>query len=258
MSLVSDRARVLRTYPLGETSLIVQIHAREHGLLRAVAKGARDSKSRFRGLLEPGTALDLVIYLKEKQGLHLIKEISLAGRMPPVSARLESLALRLAGLELVGQTAQDGEALEGLFDLLEDYLSIFEEVGEDGFMPFFSLESSLLELHGILPSLEDCALSGRSLSGKAIKFLPGEGAFVLASEEAEGMDLAQPDLDCLVSLFQNDPSGLRGRSMEPGLRRRMGRILHLTLSRHLPGYRLPRSLEMLRPVGAKKGRESKS
>ena len=31
----------------------------------------------------------------------------------------------------------------------------------------------------------------------------------------------------------------------PAARARVGRLLHLALSRHLPGYRLPRSLAML-------------
>jgi len=258
MSLVKDRGRVLRTYALGETSLIVQLLAREQGLLRGVAKGARDPRSRFRGLLEPGTPLELVLYLKGRDALHLIKEVAPAGRLPRASRRLESLALRLAGLELVGRSSPAGEALEGLYDLLEDFLSVFEDEKEEGFMPFFAFEASLLALHGSLPSLEESALSGRSLSGRDLQFLPGEGAFALASEGSEGMDLARADRDCLVSLFQNEPSGLAGRTMDLRLRRRMGRILHLCLSRHLPGYRLPRSLEMLRASGGKSGRESES
>ncbi len=257
MNLVRDRARVLRTYALGETSLIVQMLCAEEGLRRAVAKGARDPKSKFRGLLEPGTPLEVVLYLKGKEGLHLIKEISLSGGIPPTSARLESLALRLAGLELAGAGSNNDEPVDGLFELLEDYLSIFEDKDEDGFMPFFAYEASILQLHGSLPSLEDCALSGKSLTNQDIKFLPGEGAFALAELDNEGMDLARVDRDCLVSLFQNAPSALRGQQMDAELRRRMGRILHLILSRHLPGYRLPRSLEMLRPAGSKAGQEPK-
>lgn len=255
MSLASDHARVLRTYPLGETSLIVLLLGREQGLLRSVAKGARDPKSRFRALLEPGTPLDIVLYLKGRDGLHLLKEASLAGSLPGHSGRLETLALRLAGLELMASTAPPQGPLDGLFDLLDDYLSVFEDPDEEGFLPFFSLETSLLELHGSLPSLDECAISGRDLRVGSIKFLPGEGAFADASVDEEGMDLAPADWDCLVSLFQNLPSELRERHLEPALRKRMGKVLHLTLSRHLPGYRLPRSLEMLRPAGGKAGRE---
>jgi len=256
MSLVRDRCRVLRTYALGETSLIVVMLGREQGLLRCVAKGARDPVSRFRGLMEPGTPLESQIYLKDRDGLHLLKESSLAGRLPRVSPRLESLALRLAGLELAAAAAPSGAAQDGLFDLLEDFLSVFEDDGEEGFLPFFAFEASRLALNGSLPSLDESALSAAALSGGTLRFLPGEGAFALSSEGVEGMDLAPADRDCLVSLFQHDPSALRGRNMEPGLRKRMGKILHLTLSRHLPGYRLPRSLEMLRPAGEKDGRES--
>ena len=248
MSLLRCEARVLRTYPLGETSLIVVLFTRERGLLRAVAKGARTSKSRFRGLLEPGWPLTAQVYLKRSGGLHLLGETGLRGRLPRPSRRLESLALRLAALELVMHSSEEDEPQEKLFALLEDYLAVFDEGEEEGFLPLFAFETSLLSLHGLRPGLDACCVCGAPLDLSALRFIPSEGLFACRSHESEGIDLASDEGDWLKSIFLSRPSELKGRLLPDAARRRIGRVLHHALSRHLPGYRLPRSLAMLRPA----------
>ena len=47
MAIVQTDALVIRSYRLGETSLIVHLFTGEFGLVRCVAKGARGPKSRF-------------------------------------------------------------------------------------------------------------------------------------------------------------------------------------------------------------------
>lgn len=44
---------VLRTTPYSESSLIVDMFTRNHGRINLLAKGARQKKSRFRGLIRP-------------------------------------------------------------------------------------------------------------------------------------------------------------------------------------------------------------
>jgi DNA repair protein RecO len=239
------RVRVLRHYPLGETSLIVVMFSEEQGLLRAVAKGARGQKSPFRGLLEPGTALDVLVHIKARGGLHLLREARGRRTLPRPARRLETLSLRLAALELVMSTTQEGEALAGLFPLLEEYLELFVEVADPGWAPLFAFEAGLLALHGLEPSLEQCGLCERPLAGTALRFLPGEGLFACPDHENEGLDLAPEERDWLLSIFLARPAALAGREMPASARSRIGRVLHLALGRHLPGYKLPRSLAML-------------
>lgn len=247
MTLIRETARVLRTHALGETSLIVVLFGRQQGLLRVVAKGARDPKSRLRGLLEPGTPLSLLVYLKPRGGLHLLKEAGLAGTLPRASADLESLALRMAALELTQRALQDEGPDPALYELLDGYLDLFDGKARPGFAAFFSFEAGLLDAQGLLPSLEECAQTGTPLKPGQVRFLPTEGAFVGPAAEGEGIDLAPGDWDCLVSLFQSGPAAHSGELMDPQRRRRIGRMMHRILSHHLPGYRLPKSLDLLRP-----------
>lgn len=51
--ITEQEAFVLHRYPHGETSFIVELFAREHGRVGAMAKGARRSGSDYRALLSP-------------------------------------------------------------------------------------------------------------------------------------------------------------------------------------------------------------
>lgn len=247
MALLRTHARVLRTYALGETSLIAVLLTAEAGLLRAVAKGARESRSRLRGLLQAGAALELQLYLKPRGGLHLLREASALGALPRPAATLEPLCLRLAALELVMCTTEEGEPLDGLYPLLDEYLELFAGEKEPGWAPFLAFEVGLLALHGVSggADLDRCGLCGRPLDSGALRFLPEEGVFACDRHADEGLPLAPEEKDWLLSIFLARPAALAGHLPPAAVRARVGHLLHLALSRHLPGYRTPRSLAML-------------
>ena len=62
MSSYRDVAVVLRTHQLGEADRIITLLTREHGKVRAVAKGVRRTGSRFGARLEPFMCVDLQLY----------------------------------------------------------------------------------------------------------------------------------------------------------------------------------------------------
>ena len=73
MPLYQDEGVVLRTVKLGEADRIVTLLTRDHGKIRAVAKGVRRTKSRFGGRLEPFMRVSLLIaegHLHRFQGVY--------------------------------------------------------------------------------------------------------------------------------------------------------------------------------------------
>jgi len=62
VSLYRDEAVVLRTHKLGEADRIVTLLTREHGVVRAVAKGVRRTSSRFGARLEPFMHVDVQLH----------------------------------------------------------------------------------------------------------------------------------------------------------------------------------------------------
>ena len=62
MPVYRDVAVVLRTQKLGEADRIITLFTKEHGRIKAVAKGVRKTKSKFGARLEPATHVDLQLY----------------------------------------------------------------------------------------------------------------------------------------------------------------------------------------------------
>ena len=62
MRLYRERAVVVRQHKLGEADRIVTLLTREHGLVRAVAKGVRRTRSKFGARLEPFAHIDVQLY----------------------------------------------------------------------------------------------------------------------------------------------------------------------------------------------------
>ncbi len=100
MPLYRDEAIVLRTQKLGEADRIVTLLTREHGKVRAVAKGVRRTRSRFGARLEPFMVVDVQLY--EGRSLDTVTQAetiapygdAIARRLrratPPATAMLET------------------------------------------------------------------------------------------------------------------------------------------------------------------------
>jgi DNA repair protein RecO (recombination protein O) len=107
MRLYRDRAVVLRQHKLGEADRIVTLLTRDHGLVRAVAKGVRRTRSKFGAKLEPFSHID--VQLHPGRNLDIVTQVvcldafaigivSDYGRYTSACAVLET-AERLAGEE---------------------------------------------------------------------------------------------------------------------------------------------------------------
>ena len=81
--LYRDEAIVLRTHKLGEADRIITLLTRQHGRVRAVAKGVRKTTSRWGSRLEPFTHVDL--QLAEGRNLDVVTQ---AETIAPFADRL--------------------------------------------------------------------------------------------------------------------------------------------------------------------------
>ena len=85
MTLYRDEGVVLRTQKLGEADRIVTVLTREHGRVRAVAKGVRRTKSKFGARLEPFSHVDLQCHVG--RSLDVVTQVeSLAAFGAPIAA----------------------------------------------------------------------------------------------------------------------------------------------------------------------------
>ncbi|MEY5023797.1 MAG: repair protein RecO [Actinomycetota bacterium] len=68
-----DEGIILRTHKLGEVDRILTILTKDHGQIRAVAKGVRKTSSRFGARLEPFMVADLQLY--EGKNLDTVSQV---------------------------------------------------------------------------------------------------------------------------------------------------------------------------------------
>src|ERR1043166_3222855 len=101
MPLVRSEGIVLKTYPLGDTSRIVVVYSRDHGMVRLAAKGARKTPSRFGFALEPLSRATFVFYHKPDRDLHLVSQADTLVATAAGWTELERLAHAEAAIELV-------------------------------------------------------------------------------------------------------------------------------------------------------------
>ena len=196
MPLYRDEAVVLRTHKLAEADRIVTLLTREHGRVRAVAKGVRRTTSRFGSRLEPFTHVDLM--LAEGRNLDTVTQAetlsSFSGtlgndyeRYPAGTVMLET-AERLASEEKQPSVQQ--------FLLLVGGLRAMA-AGER--RPAQVLDSYLLRalsVAGYAPSFEHCAHCG--LEGPHRWFNPSMGGVLCPTCRMPGSASPAPETVTLL------------------------------------------------------------
>ncbi len=208
MPLYRDEAIVLRTHKLGEADRIITLLTRNHGRVRAVAKGVRRTTSRFGSRLEPFTHVDL--QLAEGRSLDTVTQ---AETLDPFSAGLgEDYERYTAGtvmLETAGMLVQEEKepALQQFLLLVGGLRAMV--AGER--RPSQVLDSYLLRslaVAGYAPSFEHCARCG--LDGPHRWFNPAMGGVLCATCRVPGSANPAPEtLILLGALLAGDWDAVR-------------------------------------------------
>ena len=254
MALVRLEAVVLKLHALGDTSRIVVFYSRERGLVRAVAKGARQPKSRFAGALEPLTRVSLVVYFKEGRELQLLSAADPIESYAAGGADLERLAHAQAAVEFVDRLVW-GEEEEGAF-----YDLLTASLGQIARCPAAALPAVTIAfqvqaagLLGYRPALDVCAGCGGD-PGASRHFAPARGGRVCArcaAQEAMGITLSA---EALADLRRLAVADLGGPPPPPAARAgELLKLMEVYLQTHFQRFSGFRSLELLRGLVAARG-----
>ncbi len=121
----STQGLVLRSVKYRETSLVVTIFTRLHGVQAYLVQGVRTASAKGRssraGLLQPATLLDLSVYHKPGQGLHRIREYSPAYFYTTLQEEVVKNSVALYSVELLLRLLPGDAAQPELFDAAFDY-----------------------------------------------------------------------------------------------------------------------------------------
>ena len=165
MALMRDRCICLRKVEYSETSQILALFSREHGLLRLIAKGAhrrtKAGASKFDGGVDLLDVGDAVFSHSPERDLCPLTEWHLSEGHLGLRRNLRAVYLGLYAAELVSMLIEEHDAHPELFDQLEQTLrQLATPRLEEAFLAF---ELDLLREVGYLPEFSACTLCGRGV-----------------------------------------------------------------------------------------------
>jgi DNA repair protein RecO (recombination protein O) len=237
-----DDALVLGSVDYGEADRLVTLFARGAGKLTAFAAGARKSRRRFAGALEPCTWLKA--QLVERRGSTLrLDGVDVVRTFSGLRSDLSRIGRALYVVELCRELLREREPHPELFDAATAWLGLLEE-GRAGPTSLIAFELEALSLAGLRPRFDACSVCGGPL-GRAPRFDAAQGGGVC--ERCQGRVPGAPHvapelLEALAGLQEGQKTPLSApvRAQARGL-------LNSFISHHLG--RALRGVDFLRQLG---------
>ena len=203
MSLYRDDGIVLRTQKLGEADRIVSLLTREHGRVRAVAKGVRRTSSKFGARLEPFMHVDVQLWTGRSLDI-VTQAVTLAPYGDRVVADYARYTAGTAMLETAERvTAEEKEpAVQQYLLLVGGLRTLAAGEHEPGLvLDAFLLRS--LAVAGYAPSFGDCARCGAEGPHRAFT-VAGGGSVCPACRPAGAASPGRESLALLSALLTGD------------------------------------------------------
>jgi DNA repair protein RecO (recombination protein O) len=149
---------ILRTRPFTETSLIVCWLTPEFGRLSTVAKGARRTKSPFRGKLDLFYLADFSFNRSRRSDLHTLREVSLRETHSALRQELACLQQAAYCAALIEQTTETDTPLPAVFELMKSLLDHISRRPPQA-QTLFAFELKLLNVLGLKPDMAKSKLT---------------------------------------------------------------------------------------------------
>lgn len=153
-----DEVVVLRTHKLGEADRILTLLSRQHGKVRAVAKGVRRTASKFGARLEPFMVADVQLYAG--RSLDIVQQAETLGAYgAQIAGDYGRYTAATAMVEAADRLTEHEAGLQHYLLLVGALRSLSRGEHEPG----LTLDSYLLRalsIAGWSPSFSDCAVTG--------------------------------------------------------------------------------------------------
>ncbi|MCD6329767.1 MAG: DNA repair protein RecO, partial [Candidatus Cloacimonetes bacterium] len=139
-------AIVLKVTEYSNTSQIIQFFSKEFGHIGVIAKGTRNPKNKYYGLIQLLGNYEIVLYKKDTT-LSLLKEISLIDDHNLLTSDLNMTALAHAAAELYLQLMFEEDDYEKFYILLVQFYDFLPKVNRNYILVFWRF---LLRVAGFL------------------------------------------------------------------------------------------------------------
>lgn len=234
VATIRDQAFCIRQWDWSETSQTVSLFSREHGVIRAVAKGSRREKGAFSGGLEVLTRGEMVVITRHQEratdAMATLTAWDLQELFPRARRSLAAFHVGMYMLDLVHHAVRDSDPHPGLFDDLLVCLRGMDSA-ETEQRAMLAFQWAVLVHAGFAPQLFRDARTGHDLNVHAsYSFSPDLGGLVGGGAPDRAGDLGgqgsrpMPD-GAVVWRVRGETVELLRRLSGPGQSSHPGRLL---------------------------------
>ncbi len=242
MTRIELLALVLRTTDYGESDRVVSLLTQERGRIASFARGARASRKRFGGALEPFTLLSASLKERPASDLYTLEDVSVQASFGAIRGDLTRIACAGYACDLARELTRDAEPQPGLFALLLAYLRQLE-AGPARPAALRAYELGALREAGFAPRLEACAGCGAAVDPAAaprLAFDLAQGGALCggcAAAAPGALPMSPAALAALLRLSRAGLEATREDPLAPGAGAEARRLLARFVE-HLVGHRL--------------------
>ena len=241
MALVTTQAIVLKSMRWGEADRILTFFSLRFGKVRGIARGARRMKSRFGGMLEPFSSINLTFFDKRNDSLASVSQIDTLESFSPLRESLDCIWAASRMVALVDGVTADRDPSPRIYQTLLEGLRVLVRTDDPALLALI-VQVQILGQAGFRPQIERCASCGRDAGERTSWFSPSAGGRLCASCDRGSWDyclpMSQGSTAFLGQAWQR-PFELATRLKATGLVRKEVEDIVETYARAVAGKRLP-------------------
>lgn len=237
MAVYKSKGIVLRSIRFGEADRILDLYTQNAGLVSAIAKGIRRTRSRFGGRLEPLSCVDFLAY--QGRTLDTVTQVEVLRSFHGVREDLDRFEAAGNMVAVVRAISGGDEADRRVFNLLYHALDTLEgrTSGFESIKAAFSLKLSVLA--GYTPRLDACVICDRdlkeALDGDLPYFAPPLGGALCSDCRAASGDAFPLPPGTLSALQSLVALPIREAAVEERLEESVSRVVSAHVLAHAPG-----------------------
>ncbi|MCL4509512.1 MAG: DNA repair protein RecO [Bacteroidetes bacterium] len=251
MSIEKTEAVVLRAINYRDTSKIVTFYTKRYGKMSAIAKGARNPKSKFGSLFQPLNYLQIVFYRRENRELQYVSSSDFVKYFKSLTSNMDKFAIAMSLIEIVNRVMHDEEENERVFGLLVDSLSVLDKVDVLPQNVFVHFGLHLAIDLGFTPNFKDCLICRKLIDlekERKVCYVIEKGGPLCEKCSAnvnESFLFSNSALLVLQSFVRLSSEAAAKAKMEPALQNELSNFVFVYLKKHSDTLKEIRSLKFL-------------
>lgn len=244
MALITTEGVVLKTQRLGETDKLLTLFTADRGKLKAVAKGARSTRTRFGGALEPFTQCRFVLFEKKSGLLARLNHADPIRTFAGLRTDLERIQAAFRMSWLVAAFTPDAERHGSILALLLGALDQLDRGGRQELTGAL-FQFRLLREAGFSPCLDRCVRCQGGPGAQPVFAAPAGGVVCrrCGAERRGGVAVSAGTLAFLARAERLPWMLLERHRLAPGMLAELGALLEAHTAQVL-GRPLPALLRM--------------